>query len=88
MNTKETGIIPFMFVCGLQVLLLVRTLFGAEKPDKPARLVYLLDVDGTINPALADYIIKGIEQAEKRITVACVIIRLDTPGGVVTTTKP
>ncbi len=48
--------------------------------------VVLLSVDGTVNPALADYIIKGIEQAEEK-NAACVIIRMDTPGGVVTTTK-
>jgi membrane-bound serine protease (ClpP class) len=46
----------------------------------------LLDVDGTINPALADYIIKGIEKADEE-NAAAVIIRMDTPGGVVTTTK-
>jgi membrane-bound serine protease (ClpP class) len=55
-----------------------------DKPDKP--LVYLLEVDGTINPALSDYIIKGIELAESKNAVA-VIIRMDTPGGMVTTTK-
>ncbi len=55
-----------------------------SQPDKP--LVFLLEVDGTINPALADYIVKGIETAEKR-NAAAVIIRMDTPGGMVTTTK-
>lgn len=55
-----------------------------DEGEKP--LVYLLSVDGTINPALSDYIIKGIEKAEEN-KAACVIIRMDTPGGVVTTTK-
>jgi membrane-bound serine protease (ClpP class) len=49
-------------------------------------LVYLLDIDGTINPALADYISKGIEKAQEA-NATCVIIRMDTPGGVLTTTK-
>ncbi len=49
-------------------------------------LVYLLDIDGTINPALADYISKGIEKAQED-NATCVIIRMDTPGGVLTTTK-
>jgi membrane-bound serine protease (ClpP class) len=57
----------------------------AEK-DVGRPVVYLLDVDGTINPALSDYIIKGIEKAKEN-NAACVIIRMDTPGGVVTTTK-
>jgi membrane-bound serine protease (ClpP class) len=49
-------------------------------------VVYVLDVDGSINPALADYIVKGIQTAEEN-KAAAVIIRLDTPGGVVTTSK-
>ncbi|MFH0958742.1 MAG: nodulation protein NfeD [Pseudomonadota bacterium] len=49
-------------------------------------VVYLLDIDGTINPALSDYISKGIEKAEEA-KAACVIIRMDTPGGVLSTTK-
>ena len=86
MNTKRLAVFSFMFVCGLLLLSYGSpTLFGAEKPDSRP-VVYLLDVDGTINPALADYIIKGIEKAKEN-DVGCVIIRLDTPGGVVTTTK-
>jgi membrane-bound serine protease (ClpP class) len=52
----------------------------------PARTVYVLDVEGSINPALADYILKGIEKAEEK-NAAAVIVRMDTPGGVVSTTK-
>lgn len=53
-------------------------------PDAP--LVYQLEIDGTINPALSDYIVKGIELAESQ-NASAVIIRMDTPGGMVTTTK-
>lgn len=49
-------------------------------------LVYLLDVDGTINPAVADFIVRGIDKAEKD-HAAALIIRMDTPGGVLTSTK-
>jgi len=60
---------------------------GANDMDAPTKpVVYLLTVDGTINPALADYIVKGIKAAEEN-GAACVIIRMDTPGGMVTTTK-
>ncbi len=55
-----------------------------EIQNKP--VVYLLDIDGTINPALADYISKGIEKAQED-NAACVVIRMDTPGGVLSTTK-
>ncbi len=86
MNTKRLAVFSFMFVCGLLLLSYGSpTLFGAEK-DGARPVVYLLDVDGTINPALADYIMKGIEKAKEN-NATCVIIRMDTPGGVVTTTK-
>jgi membrane-bound serine protease (ClpP class) len=62
-----------------------QALFGAT--NEPARpLVYLLDVDGTINPAVADFIRSGIDKAEKK-HAAALIIRMDTPGGVLMTAK-
>jgi membrane-bound serine protease (ClpP class) len=86
MNAKRLAVFSFIFLCGLLLLSYgPQTLFGAEK-DAGRPVVYLLDVDGTVNPALADYIIKGIEKAKEN-NAACVIIRMDTPGGVVTTTK-
>lgn len=75
-------------------LLVVGTILGVSSgvsqlsaqgsPASP--LVYQLEIDGTINPALLDYIIKGIELADSKHASA-VIIRMDTPGGMVTTTK-
>jgi len=42
--------------------------------------IYLLKVEGIINPATAGYITKGIEKAEKG-GAACLVIQMDTPGG-------
>ena len=42
--------------------------------------IYLLKVDGAINPATAGYIVKGIDKAEQE-GAACLVIQLDTPGG-------
>ena len=43
-------------------------------------VIYLLEVDGVINPATAGYIIKGIEKAEQG-GASCLVIQMDTPGG-------
>jgi membrane-bound serine protease (ClpP class) len=42
----------------------------------------ILDLDGAIGVATAEYIINGIEEAEER-DATLVIIRMDTPGGLV-----
>lgn len=41
---------------------------------------YLLTASGIIDAAISDYIVKGIEKAEKE-EAAGVIIQMDTPGG-------
>jgi len=42
--------------------------------------VYIIKVSGSINPAVADFIEKGIEKASAE-GVSCIIIEIDTPGG-------
>ncbi len=44
--------------------------------------VHLLDVRGSIDPGTADYVETGLRAAEER-GAAAVILRLDTPGGLV-----
>lgn len=72
-------------ICSV-LILAVSPLFAATVHDEHRPLVFLLDINGTINPALSDYISKGIEKAEKS-KATCLIIRMDTPGGVLSTTK-
>ena len=48
--------------------------------------VDVLHVKGTINPVLANYIMRGIDQAEEDNAIAC-IIQLDTPGGLDTSMR-
>ncbi len=72
--------IPLLLICAGAFMGLC-----AERPaSRPIAIV--LDVNGSINPALADYITKGIKKAEDD-NAACVVIRMDTPGGLVDTTK-
>ena len=42
--------------------------------------VYVVRVSGTINPGLAEYLIRSMEQASREEAV-CLVIQLDTPGG-------
>ena len=48
--------------------------------------VEVLTVDGTIVPVIADYIDRGISQAEENGAAAC-IIELNTPGGLLDSTE-
>jgi membrane-bound serine protease (ClpP class) len=49
-------------------------------------MVLLLEMDGTVNAALADFITQGLDRAETE-NAAAVLIRMDTPGGMVSITK-
>jgi len=68
-------ILRILFLMGLISVVLIATRVQAVNSS-----VEVLNVKGTINPVLVDYIKRGIEQAEENDAVAC-IIQLDTPGG-------
>lgn len=54
--------------------------FLVALPAAAAPRVVVLGVDGAISPATADYVVRGIGQAEEAGAEA-VVLRLDTPGG-------
>lgn len=64
---------PFLFLASL--LLLPPSLFSAPRGE-----VFLINVEGIINPAMANYIVKGVDRAERE-GGCCLVIQLDTPGG-------
>jgi membrane-bound serine protease (ClpP class) len=52
----------------------------------PAQKVISITIDGTINPATAAFIHRGIEKAKKE-SAQCLIIHLNTPGGLLKSTR-
>jgi membrane-bound serine protease (ClpP class) len=59
---------------------------GVVGAQTSSSTIDVLHAEGTINPVLADYIERGINQAEEDNAVAC-IIQLDTPGGLLSSTE-
>ncbi|MDE3057127.1 MAG: nodulation protein NfeD, partial [Bacteroidota bacterium] len=61
-------------------------LFTALETYADNNLVYELTINGSINPATSDYIHNGMKQAEEK-NAECIIIRINTPGGLLTATR-
>ena len=55
-------------------------------PDAEPGSTHVLTADGTVNPVMDRYIDRGIDAAEKE-KAGAVVIRLDTPGGLVSSTE-
>ena len=67
-----------------KVLLILSIIFlfasVAAIPSQEKAPVYTIEVDGIINPATAKFIVDSIDQATQQ-GAQCLIIKLDTPGG-------
>jgi membrane-bound serine protease (ClpP class) len=63
-------------------ILVAFALLGIVSSPAPAAQgdVYVLKVSGTINPGLAEFVIRNMEKASTE-GAGCVVIQLDTPGG-------
>jgi len=72
--------VSVVFIVAVTALLL------ANKANASAGEVEILKVEGTIVPAVASYIDRGIRQAEIKSSTAC-IIELNTPGGLMDSTE-
>jgi membrane-bound serine protease (ClpP class) len=58
----------------------------APAASRSPGVVVQVEISGSINPASADHIVKAIERSEE-IGARALLIELDTPGGLVTSTK-
>ena len=63
-------------------LLVAGTLISCAKSIDQREAVHVLTADAEVNPVLARYIDRGIDEAE-RTDARAVVIKLDTPGGLV-----
>ncbi|MGD8523286.1 MAG: hypothetical protein PVF56_19220, partial [Desulfobacterales bacterium] len=64
----------------LFTILLVSALIGANPAIAEGNTVFIIEVADAISPGTDAFINSGIDKAEQ-IGAACVIIELDTPGG-------
>ena len=74
------------FFLALLVLSIAAGVGGSLSAAGSTTTVEVLTVEGIIVPVIADYIDRGISQAEKNGATVC-IIELNTPGGLLDTTE-
>lgn len=65
----------------LALLFIGNIIFAQQNPQ-----IYVITVDGSINPSTADFIHKSIEEAKSK-NAECLVIRLNTPGGLLKSTR-
>jgi len=76
------------FLAAALALLLGAPALAAAKGEPPERRgsIAVARIDGSINPASSDYLQRAIEEAAT-LEAAILLIELDTPGGLVTSTQ-
>ncbi len=67
-------------------VLFMAGLAGAAEPVKSGEPIYVLTVTGPIDPVVKDYILDGLKRA-REANAPAVLIRLDTPGGLLDATR-
>ncbi len=70
------------------VFLFVFSLFAFASPiqSQEPPPIFVIEVDGDINPATGKFIIDSIDEATKQ-NAQCLVIQLDTPGGALESTR-
>ncbi|MBI2882186.1 MAG: nodulation protein NfeD [Candidatus Tectomicrobia bacterium] len=81
---RSLRFLGLVWLCAAGVLSLIPAWGAPEKTG--GRAVLVLNVDGVINPASAEYIVKGIAEGKER-QAELIVLRLDTPGGLDTSMR-
>ena len=68
------------------ILILVLSFVRNSKSANDKPIVHVLEVESVISPVSAEFITKSIKRAEEA-DAECVIIELDTPGGLLESTR-
>ncbi|MGC2693847.1 MAG: ATP-dependent Clp protease proteolytic subunit, partial [Desulfobaccales bacterium] len=71
---------------GILALMILTLLAAAAVGRAAPPPVYCLDAVGTVNPGMAEFILAGIDKAEKQQAQA-LVVQLDTPGGLDTSMR-
>lgn len=70
----------------IKIIILLLILIPFQEIVTQTRIVNLISIDGAINPASSDFIQTSINKAEKS-NAECLIIELNTPGGLLKSTR-
>jgi membrane-bound serine protease (ClpP class) len=62
------------------------TSLGGKTEEQGAGEVYLIKIDGSINPSTSEFVRKSIKEASSH-NARCLIIELNTPGGLLKSTR-
>ncbi|MBU2636909.1 MAG: nodulation protein NfeD [Bacteroidetes bacterium] len=77
------------FILQIAICVILTTSFGLVSQTEEntfAKRVIVISVDGSINPSSAEYINSGIKRAREK-NAECLIIKLNTPGGLLKSTR-
>lgn len=70
----------------IKIIILLLILIPFQEIVTQTRIVNLISIDGAINPASSDFIQTSINKSEKS-NAECLIIELNTPGGLLKSTR-